>query len=208
MLFAEVESSRFVALDRGLRILNRYYRHWQLVDDVADLVDDTEIGLVTAPGFILLSQGNLARSFLDGEFSTLDEAAVADFALRTGLISGHFVELLLPPPKKTDGPVWLISRALQNSASEESLDLEALAMLRVNQAWRYRDAIGSGNSSGALAAVDESRVAERILGGHDACRRRIARWRIRASGAEGRTLMILDGLMLHTLHKARRRNLQ
>ena len=52
-------------LDRALLTLNSGYCHWQLLDDLADLKSDTEQGLITAPGFILLSQGTIARLFLE-----------------------------------------------------------------------------------------------------------------------------------------------
>ncbi len=52
-------------LDRALLTLNSGYCHWQLLDDLADLKSDTEQGLSTAPGTILLSQGTMARLFLE-----------------------------------------------------------------------------------------------------------------------------------------------
>src|SRR5262245_21811489 len=47
-------------LTRALLTLNSGYCHWQLLDDIADLQGDTAGGLITAPGFILLSQGEIA----------------------------------------------------------------------------------------------------------------------------------------------------
>ena len=40
--------------------LNSTYFHWQLIDDIADLIDDIHEGMVTSPGYILTSQGQLA----------------------------------------------------------------------------------------------------------------------------------------------------
>src|SRR5262249_24773109 len=56
---------RRTELTRALLTLNSGYCHWQLLDDIADLQGDTAGGLITAPGFILLSQGEIGRLFCE-----------------------------------------------------------------------------------------------------------------------------------------------
>jgi hypothetical protein len=50
---------RFERLEWAFLTLNGGYAHTQLLDDIADLAGDTARGLVTAPGYLLLSQGRM-----------------------------------------------------------------------------------------------------------------------------------------------------
>ena len=66
-LFCRSNSSteNFRVLEKSFLTLNQCYFHWQLIDDVADLNEDIKDSLITAPAYILLSQGQLAEKLTE-----------------------------------------------------------------------------------------------------------------------------------------------
>ncbi|WP_186294531.1 squalene/phytoene synthase family protein [Bradyrhizobium guangdongense] len=206
------------------------YWHWQILDDVADIRGDTRQGLVTTPGFILLSQGALARSYLDCVSTTTRENAAESATtsppvaaiLATELVSERFLAspladdfrhlISLSHPADTPAARESMLRcALVNGDDDVSADLICIARARRDQAASYVDAMRSGDWSAALNVLGQSRVMGRILVtvdqdvGQSEARERLALIRAPSSRA---VLGIVEMLIRHCYRKARRASLE
>lgn len=184
---------RRAELTRALLTLNSGYWHWQLLDDVADLQGDTAGGLITAPGFILLSQGEIARLFCEradqrhapgDAYSRQLLAAVrgsqllCDEFLSSPLCDAyrHGVVLSDHGPASADTIGSTVRCALANGESDLNVPLFELCSRRRIEADRYLAAMRSGDSKAALHELNESGAPARILAaaGEEAARERIS----------------------------------
>jgi hypothetical protein len=201
---------RFERLERAFLILNGGYAHTQLLDDIADLAGDTAHGLVTAPGYLLLSQGQLAERVLAA--GDVDRAALHALAHASDLL----VADLWPGPachdrvgasagsSGDDGAACAV-RALANADAELSWPMQALVERRQRESAAYAGALGAGEADGAIRAVLESGVARRILGTvHDEQRTR--RLRAELAAVEDHrlrsVLLLFDRLMARAYRRA------
>jgi phytoene/squalene synthetase len=206
--------------------LNAGYWHWQILDDLADVRVDTRQGRVTTPGFILLSQGALARSYLDTANETqVGRSAISsrvDTILNSQLVCERFLAspladdfrhlIDLSRPTDTPGTCESMLRcALTNNEDEFFLDLTQISLARRDQAASYLAAMTSGDWNAALDALAQSRVAGRVLSSVD---EDIARIEVReqmaliSDRASRTVLMIVELLIRHCYRKARRANIE
>jgi hypothetical protein len=172
---------RLDILTDGFLTLNAAYLHWQILDDVADLADDTAGGLITAPGYLLRSQGALAHAWLGAtrnlqgdnfpSFSELTSAAkdsllLCDWFTHSPLLDDHRLELASALDDNTghpDSTATILRCALANIGSDLHLPLAELCQHRSAQARGYAEAMRSQNWRIAHAALRESHTPERIL---------------------------------------------
>jgi phytoene/squalene synthetase len=198
--------------------LNRFYLHYQLIDDVADLAEDTAEGIIGAAGAILLTQGSLA-DWADRAISPGETDGAADEPLKFATqisSSGLLDEALIAAPMfdsvwhrisvgaTTPNLAEQLSCALANKASDFSLVLPELAALRRNQARSYLEALEQGHSRGAIDIVLRSGAAHRLLNavGDPAMRWRLADSLDRKPGSSATALLsVLERMMRHT-HRA------
>jgi phytoene/squalene synthetase len=213
---------RRTELTRALLTLNSGYWHWQLLDDVADLQGDTAAGLITAPGFILLSQGEIARLFCeradqghapgDADSRQLLAAVrrsqlLCDEFLSSPLCDAyrHGVVLSDHGSASADTIGSTVRCALANGESDLRAPLPELCSRRRIEAESYLAAMRSGDSMAALRDLHESGAPARILA---AAREEAARERISdelASIADSSLLMmlrIMERLIARCHHKA------
>jgi phytoene/squalene synthetase len=184
---------RRIELTRALLTLNSGYCHWQLLDDIADLQGDTAAGLITAPGFILLSQGEIARLFCeradqsdavgDADGRQLLAAVrrsqlLCDWFLSSPLCDAyrHCVALSDHGSASADSFASTVRCALANGENDLRVPLPELCSRRRIEAERYLAAMRSGDSMAALHSLDESGAPARILAaaGEEAARERIS----------------------------------
>lgn len=168
-------------LVRGLVALNSAYCHWQLLDDVADLKKDTGQGLVTAPGFILLAQGKLARLVLRNadrgdEFSGPLARQLLEQVCRSRLLCDWFLWSSLcdtcrhnmsaisdEGSRSWDSVEHPIRYALANSENDLAVPILDLCRRRDSQAEGYVAAMQSRDSVAALRNLSASGTSFRIL---------------------------------------------
>lgn len=212
-------------LEGAFLALNGGYWHWQILDDLADVGVDTRQGRVTTPGFVLLSQGALARRHLDGantgQIGRSARASLTDDVLNSGLVCERFVSSPL-----MDGFRHLIGRsrqadtarsslegmlrcALVNDEGDVSTDLTRVSETRRDQAACYLAAMQSRDWDRALDALARSGVANRLLSSIDEdvagieARRQVAS----IAGRAPRTMLaIIELLIRHCYRKAIRGN--
>lgn len=202
------------------------YWHWQILDDLADIKKDTRQGLVTTPGFILLSQGALARSYLDSTGKTSFGNAVSSPQVSTILASELVSERFLASPltdefrhlislsRPADTPAAresMLRCALVNSDDDVSADLVCMSRARRDQAASYLDAMKSGDWSAALNVLGQSRVMGRVLSSvNQAVAQSEARARLGLiqDPPSHAVLGIVEMLIRHCYRKARRANLE
>jgi phytoene/squalene synthetase len=228
-LFADRQSESFRALEAAFLTLNAYYVHWQLLDDVADIADDTARGIVAAPGFMLISQGALADLYcrVEGElapgdhglytlFATIRESALLSREYRETPLTGGFHEALatldadlpgtLRSPNGAERVLELLRCALANDDGDLRCPLGKLVLDRSEQASAYVTAMRANDPAAAESAIRRSRAASRVLAPLQLYgRRALALQNI--SGIDRATrdaIRILDRLMFATLKKARR----
>jgi hypothetical protein len=150
--------------------LNQAYLHWQLLDDVVDVSKDTIDGLVTAPGYILLSQGSLARVWLNEEREPRDKRpSIGELLAESSLLCNWFQNTPLQNigfsssgagfPNLTTA----IHCSLANTTTDLGLSVEELSIRRVDQARRYAASMKSRNWGEAIRLLDESAAAGRIV---------------------------------------------
>ena len=189
---ASIERRR--ELVRGLVALNSAYCHWQLLDDVADLKKDTGQGLVTAPGFILLAQGKLARVVLSNadrgaEFGGPLARQLLEQVRRSRLLCDWFLWSSLcdtcrhnmsaisdEESRSWDSVEHPIRCALANSENDLAMPILDLCLRRDSQADGYVAAMQSRDSVAALRNLRASGTPFRILlaAQEDVARQRIA----------------------------------
>jgi phytoene/squalene synthetase len=204
-------------LQQAFLELNAGYCHWQMLDDLADIKDDTREGRVTAPGFILLSQGAVARKYLEatdmsaeGEWRTL-----LDATRQSMLVEGRFLtsplcdpyRLIVGQPCNAQVVDAAVRCALMNDDGDRLVSLRELARARSHHARSYLLAMQSGEPEEALRALSESRVAERILFAvADDAARIEARERLRSVADRPSLMMlhIIEALIRHCYRKALR----
>jgi hypothetical protein len=213
---------RRTELTRALLMLNSGYCHWQLLDDIVDLQGDTAGGLITAPGFILLSQGEIARLYCeradqghapgDADGRQLLAAVrrsqlLCDWFLSSPLCDAyrHCVVLSDHGPTSADSIGNTIRCALANGENDLNVPLPELCSRRSREADGYLAAMRSQDSMAALRNLHESGAPARILAaaGEDAARERISDEL--ASIADPSLLMmlrIMERLIARCHHKA------
>jgi phytoene/squalene synthetase len=184
---------RRTELTRALLMLNSGYCHWQLLDDIADLQGDTAGGLITAPGFILLSQGEIAGLFCGraDQRHTLGDAddrqllaavrrsqLLCNWFLSSPLCDAyrHGVVLSDHGPASADTIGSTVRCALANGENDLNVPLFELCSRRSREADGYLAAMRSRDSMAALRNLDASGAASRILAaaGEEAARERIS----------------------------------
>lgn len=203
---------KFVSLNDG-------YLHWQLLDDVADVSKDTMDGLVTAPGYILLSQGSLAQAWLNQETGAGHErASIVELLTKSLLLCDWFHNSpLLDSVRQCIGfsssdaafenlPV-AIHCSLANTSTDLRLSVEELSVRRIEQAGRYAASMKSRNWGEAIRWLNESAAAGRIVFAVNDERRRtdtLMRLGEVADTSLFRVLYILERLIRRAYLKARR----
>jgi phytoene/squalene synthetase len=213
---------RRAELTRALLTLNSGYWHWQLLDDIADLQGDTAGGLITAPGFILLSQGEIARLFCErvDQRHALGDAdgpqflaavrhsqLLCDEFLSSPLYDAyrHCVVLSDHGSASADSVASTFRCALANGENDLRAPLPELCSRRRIEAEGYLAAMRSGDSMAALRNLNGSGAPARILA---AAREEAGRERISdelASIADPSLLMmlrIMERLIARCHHKA------
>lgn len=228
-LFADRQAASFRALESAFLTLNAYYGHWQLLDDVADIADDTARGIVAAPGFMLISQGALADLYsrVEGElvsgdhglhmlFGAIRESALLSREYRESPLTGPFHEALaaldadlpgtLRLPNGAERVLELLRCALANHDGDLRRPLRALVFDRSEQARAYVTAMHDNDPVAAESAIRRSRVASRVLAPLELYgRRALALQNLSTMNRATRgVIRILDRLMFTTLKKARR----
>jgi phytoene/squalene synthetase len=173
---------RRTELTRALLTLNSGYGHWQLLDDIADLHGDTAEGLITAPGFILLSQGEIARVFCErvDQRHALGDAdgrqllaavrrsqLLCDEFLSSPLCDAyrHCVVLSDGGSASADTIGSTVRCALANGENDLGASLPELCSRRRSEAEGYLAAMRSGDSMAALRNLNQSGAPARILAG-------------------------------------------
>lgn len=211
-------------LNQTFLSLNGGYWHWQILDDLADVEADTRQGLVTTPGYVLVSQGALARTYLERapaqEMTCSGKPALVETALGSGLACERFwasplsdgFRYLINRSRAEDTPATcdgLMRCALTNSDDDAFVDLRQLSLARRDQAASYTAAMKAGDPDAALDALAQSRVGIRILAGVDEDVVRIeARDRMASiPDTASRTMLgIIELLIRHCYRKAQRAN--
>lgn len=204
--------------------LNGGYWHWQILDDLADIDIDTRQGRVTTPGFILLSQGALAQTYLEPvharEATLSTKSPLVDAILNSELVCERFLASplsddfrhLIDHFRSNDTPATcdsLMRCALTNSEDDHLVDLTQLSLARRDQAASYLTAMRAGDWDAALNALAQSRVGIRILTSIDEDIARIEAKEQMASIPDpaSRTMQwIIELLIRHCYRKARRAN--
>ncbi len=180
--YSDESDARRRKLSRIFRLLNSTYFHWQLIDDIADLRKDTQATIVSAPGYLLLSQGQLAREIsgvlsakgrvelraLQSLWQSVEASwLLCDVFLFAPLLDGHRTVIagFLNSPAKCDAENArkAFAAALANRVSDFDSDLAALCYERARQADGYLGALQSGDADVAVAFVEESGACDRIL---------------------------------------------
>jgi hypothetical protein len=190
----EVSAARFQALASAFLALNGLYLHYQLLDDLADAMDDMKCGIVGAPGFVLLSQGALASAFIAS--STSDSPESIRLALQSIESAIDRSDLLCAELVKS--PIfdslrhWLAAQASSNSneciearlrcaianvEAELYETLPSLADRRNRESWEYLNSLRIGNVDRARDLLIKSNVPIRLLSavGEEAAAARFAK---------------------------------
>jgi phytoene/squalene synthetase len=223
---SDVSIDRRRELDRAFFALNEAYCHWQLLDDVADYVKDTADGLITAPGYILISQGMIAHRYVClGEqvpdTRMQDHSSLADFVWRSHVLCDWFLYSSLcdayrhdifdrskPAPHVAE---TLVRCALSNCEEDARLSLSTLCNDRLEQANQYIAAMKTGSWSAASRALVQSRVNFRILfAAEEECARARAKGFLSTISDHALLdmLRLLEMLILHCAEKAYKATLQ
>jgi hypothetical protein len=209
-------------LERAFLKLNSAYFHWQLLDDVADIDSDMEHGLVTGPGFILLSQGSIARRYLDvttasercGDAEMRDVEAAVD---RSKLLCEWFASSPLcdryrhffatGDSMSAESLQHLVRCALANCECDLDVPLSQLCAARDQQSQDYLTAMKSREWTEARRHLAASRASVRImLAAQEEAAREMARTEMGRveDGFLLKTLDIIEMLARHCGAKARR----
>lgn len=199
-------------------LLNQGYVHWQLLDDVADVLKDTTDGLVTAPGYILLSQGSLAQAWANEETRQRCKRFPIGEVLTTSLLlCDHFRNSSLLDSVRQEigfsssGETFpnvtaAVHCSLANVPADLSIPLEELGIRRIEQARQYAAAMQSHNWREAIRWLDDSAAASRIVIAVDDEPRRVDAALGLADVADTslfRVLYILETLIRRAYQKAR-----
>jgi hypothetical protein len=213
---SEKHLSRFM---RQFECLNRTYLHYQLIDDVADLAEDTAQGIVGAPAAILFSQGALAREALRyTEGAQLGNSISNNRMLVEAIRNSELLAegLAGAPPFdrfrqcfrggvqcSSDGEDYLRC-ALGNCEADLSLTISALAQRRDEEAQAFLEALQQRQFGPAQSYLLRSGAPNRILNavGNDSAiiaLRRALDEDIASAGSQ--LLYILESLMRKT-HRA------
>src|SRR5262249_31688067 len=137
---------RFQELIDKFISLNEAYLHWQLLDDVADVPKDTNDGLVTAPGYILIAQRSLAKVWLEEHSASESNAPrVSRWLSETSLLCDWFKHspLFERAGSKFQHQKSAVHCSLANTVADLGLSLEELSMRRIDQGRRYAAAMNS-----------------------------------------------------------------
>ncbi len=162
---------RFLTLRRLFLLLNSAYGHWQLLDDVAYFAGDTHTGMMTAPGYLLVSQGKLAKRLLSIGVKNRDcflNGCVQNDAIRYNNASCLRIEMLACPKshhgiEAQDETTLAAYEGLANSPEDQDLPLAVLCCNRTRQAEKYFDAMSARLYGKAMGAVAESGTLRRIV---------------------------------------------
>jgi hypothetical protein len=206
------EAQRYDLLRTIFTTLNSGYSHWQLLDDIADLREDTRASMITAPGYILVSQGNLAEQVLLKPSDPTGAIWIRNSLLMSPLCAGpswrdsadlstHALD-----GSSVSGREDLVRRALANTIGDFSVPLPTLCTTRLQQITAFIEALSRGETARALSAIYESGVTVRLLSAvYD--RERLARVVSVIAAVDDGALMsvihALDTLMSHAFSKAR-----
>jgi hypothetical protein len=218
-LYADVLLRNF---ERKFLCLNRAYLHYQIIDDIADMCEDTRQGIIGAPGAVLLSQATLARyveRFVGSDGARRDGSAeMVDAVTRSELLAGNlsnspiFDEFRhrfgeeLSAAGSVSADIPYVRCALANSETDLRKPLPELIKLRDAEGFGYLEALQAGKAESAQAWLVKSAVAKRLASavGHDAAQidlRRVVEEE--RSAAAIRILYLLEKLMRYTHRSAR-----
>ena len=226
---SDADQSRRREFERAFFNLNAGNFHWQLLDDLADEKTDTEGGLITAPGFILLSQGMIAGRCLTGMdvAERFCETAVGELksaVQRSELLCDRFessslcdryrhsfADLESDSSVQSDSLQNAVRCALANCADDLVLPLWELCSLREEQARHYLAAMKDRDWAAARRCLFASKAGFRILlATQEESAREFAKdelHQIRDTSLL-KILRIIEMLTMHCYGKARRAALQ
>jgi hypothetical protein len=220
----ETGQARRREFERAFCRLNAGNFHWQLLDDLADEAADTEHGLITAPGFILLSQGAIAgrcRAAMDvaERFGPAGSALIDDIR-RSQLLCDRFRfsslcdrhRHALADPEDTGAPAPdsiedTVRCALANCEDDLAFPLSELCARREEQSQSYLAAMRDHDGAAARRSLRDSKAGLRILlAAQEETAREFARDELRLlrDGALLKVLRIVELLTMHCYGKARR----
>lgn len=209
----EDSDDRLGQLVTGFELLNRVYLHYQLIDDVADLSQDSGQGIVGAPGAFLLSQSTLAKIVTE----ETDIAQLAKVASSLGLLDDQLVDgaqfdalrcylsdldAAAVTPRAHEARLRC---ALANRIGEIDEDLKTLAERRIEEGAAYYSALAAGKSQAAVNWVLRSGSPHRFVASamHPARRRDVEAFLAQLANPHLRKLLsILEKLMRHTYSAA------
>jgi len=179
-------SQSYTILETSFLFLNSAYFHWQLIDDITDLEADTSLGLISAPGYLLISQGQLAERLLPfsvkGEDSNSESSLFSDISayisescLLEDYNEQNFSNTFLfksfqkdtgrtdDEGEKTENLRALAKKAIANDFIDFSMTLGELCERRIQHKASYIDAMRTFNKNLALKSISESKVSKRII---------------------------------------------
>jgi hypothetical protein len=175
-------AERFERVASSFLLLNACYSHYQLLDDIADIREDMQQGVIAAPGFILLSQASLGTLY--GELCprasrvALDPAGacrIADAVDHSDLLCPEFLKAPLYDGVRHALARWsstgssgssaemALRCGLSNTVSDLTVPLSELAWIRSQQGTAYLEGLRAGDLNAARRELLESQVACRIL---------------------------------------------
>jgi hypothetical protein len=216
---------RFGKVASSFLVLNAAYSHYQLLDDIADMQEDINQGVIAAPGFILLSQASLAEFYLkvcDGKdfiSDSITATRVVDAVRKSDLLCPEFLkspihdhfrhflaERSVAKEPTFTGAETAFRCALSNTAVDFSKPLSQLGLERSKQGIAYLHGMKSRCCAYASRALLESNASNRILSavGEEATVAAFNRKLSEINGtAEINILYIMEQMMRRTLRAAR-----
>lgn len=195
--------------------LNTAYFHWQLIDDVADLATDVTAGLITSPGFLLISQADVAARFLahlnreDTDPQHMNEILDRSELLTPRLVLPYGVFQVAGQNHCASTSYDLqrmrrrVSLAISNIPEEHLLNTETLCVRRVQQREMFLDGLRRTQPRKALRALADSHTTARILSSSLDIPR-LAAVRQRVGGLESRELRRIAALIEGAIQRAAR----
>lgn len=170
---------RYDMLKENFLKINKAYFHWQLIDDIADIIKDTFEGIVSAPGYLLISQCKVAEKVLSSLVDSPELVEPFTYLQKSNLLNKHFSswqkcmkEICIEFDSIEDiniekithmQAIACIKYSLANTSEELTLSLDELCNLRINEGNTYIDTMRNRDYSRAVQTLGKSCVSNRIL---------------------------------------------
>jgi|WetSurMetagenome_2_1015567.scaffolds.fasta_scaffold56738_1 hypothetical protein len=143
--------------------LNKCYWHWQLIDDVADLIKDSADKIISAPGYIVISQGQLSQFVLTlGKLNSFNQSKALDIYIT----ESRLLESYLPFAEhySPEDNIYLRTKiSLSNTADDLNMDLKELLYEKIEIMNTFIAAHFQGNADSMISSIRRSRACKRIL---------------------------------------------